>query len=122
MIVKKDSGFSLVEVIIAMTLLATIISGSFVAFAHFARSYHSTKNRNEALEIARKYSERIKSSAYISSPFLRNAQYTEDKYNIDITITEDLTTTGIKDARVKITWDEFGNNKELESNFTIILK
>jgi len=119
---NKKSGFSLVEVIIAMTLLAVVISGSIVAFAQFTKSYHHTKKKNEALEIARLYSERIKSSSYITSPFLKNAQYQEGKYTVNVTITEDLTTTGIKDAKVKVTWNEFGQTQELLSDFTIILK
>lgn len=114
---KNKKGFSLVEALVAIFLLAIILLGLLSALVVVYEN--STKNliRDEAVKIANKYAEKYRNMDLNSIPTnkpiqeqrnIRNAQIT---YNIDVTSSfVPNTNNKIKRVQITVSWTYKGKN------------
>lgn len=114
---KNESGFSLIEVVIALVIFLVAILGVFAAFT-FAVTFNSgNSKRSQALSILQKEVELMRSAKFTSSPTstdtsllggvqaARNFVNTVDgnTYRIEITVDDDPLTNGVQINTAKTT-------------------
>lgn len=116
-ITKNKKGFSLVEALVAIFLLAIILLGLLSALVVVYEN--STKNliRDEAVKIANEYAEKYRNIEFSNIPSnksatetrkVRNAQIT---YNINVTSSiVPNTNNKIKRVQITVSWTYKGKN------------
>lgn len=114
-IVKLDSqGFTLIEVLVALTILAIILLGNLAALSISYRKNVENLLRDEAVRIAQEYADRFratKNEADCDVSVLRQVRNYTVTYTVDCTPTSrSIGNVDITKLTVQVSWNDLEGN------------
>ncbi len=119
MLIFKKEGYSLVEVAVAVSLLAVVLIPIFLLIGQGATSMVVSSNRSIASNLAQEKMEEIRNTAYGSivnatdSKTVNNITFTR---NVAVVIAPSeiiLADSGIKKITVTVKWMEYGKERSI---------
>jgi len=123
---KRDHGFILLEVLIAITILSIVILGLYGFFASSLNAFNDSKNETKALMIAKSLmnefrNNKMREADISDSPVENFPDFTYDRITIryeDDFITPMIEPLIINKTTVKVKWKR--NGKDASSEISII--
>jgi len=107
---EKEDGFTLLEVLVALTILAIILLGNMAALSLSYRKNVENILRDEAVRVAQEYADRYRDShneAVCKNVVeRRQVRNFEVEYSIDCNATS-TAVTKLTDLTVQVTWTDF---------------
>lgn len=104
---ERHAGMTLVEVLVALLLISFGLSSFLVAFTAAARTTEASIRRTQALHMARRAMEDIRTRSYTSVPLGTSTYTTGVTYTVS-TASGFVTT---KNIRLAVNWNNPGDNQ-----------
>ncbi|MFW5872609.1 MAG: prepilin-type N-terminal cleavage/methylation domain-containing protein [bacterium] len=118
---KNQKGFSLIELMVAVTILAMAVFGIFQAFSAGFLGMAESKDRTEAVNYVRKALEDIKNMDFEEIIPSERQQIADTKYEIEIFVTENVKNSpNLKRVLARVYWkDRDGNPEQTEASMLV---
>ncbi|MDD5449488.1 MAG: prepilin-type N-terminal cleavage/methylation domain-containing protein [Candidatus Omnitrophica bacterium] len=123
---KKNTGFTLVEVLVSTVIIAVVSVGSYAAFYVLSGESEAARNKLHAIALGQAALEEVRAASKIGFDTLASANFPD---NIDqlkyggfhraVTITNDAATIELKRVDVAINWTE--RNAPRQYNLAVLL-
>jgi prepilin-type N-terminal cleavage/methylation domain-containing protein len=105
----QEGGFSLVEVVVAMTILLIAVLGVFITFAYAVNYNAGNNSRSQALAVLQREVEQIRSKKFTPTPTITDADLSGgvkatrtvtltngNRFKIDITVDDNPLVDGVQ--------------------------
>jgi len=113
------SGFSLIELMVAVAILALFSFGIFKAFTTSFQVMADAKDRTVAVNYAREILEKIKNEPNQLNSYFGHEE-TKGKYNLQVNVTSDPTDPNLNRVNTVVTWKN-RDNKDKNVNMDILI-
>jgi prepilin-type N-terminal cleavage/methylation domain-containing protein len=116
---RNNKGFSLIELMVALAILAMVSFGIFKAYTTSFQVMADAKDRTVAVNYAREILEKIKNDPNQLNYYFDYSE-TKGKYNLQVNVTSDPTDPNLNRVNTVVTWKN-RDNKDKNVNMDILI-